>query len=135
MADELEANVEITFELIRDDGVKFTRPGWRMYQHIYNRTIRTYLQVHPRRPWQDPEFRRAMLGATREIRNRVLKATEGSPVDQPTFKRIAIAVMKGESDAYVAAQARAAGGPPGSPDTLGPVCSDYIVKQDDPPKE
>ena len=135
MADELEANVELTFELIRDDGVKFTRPGWRMYQHIYNRTIRTYLSTHPHRPWQHPQFRRAMLDATRKIREGVLTATKGRPVDQPTFKRVAIAVMKGESDAFVAAQTRAADAPPGEVDTLGPVCSDYLLKQDDPPPE
>jgi hypothetical protein len=135
MADELEANVELTFELIRDDGVKFTRPGWRMYQHIYNRTIRTYLATHKDGPWQKPEFRKAMLDATRRIREGVLAATKGRPVDLPTFKSVAIKVMKGESDAFVAAQARAPGAPPSPTAPLGPVCSDYLAHPDEPPPE
>ena len=76
-----------------------------------------------------------MLDATRKIREAVLAATKGRPVDLPTFKTVSIKVMKGESDAFVAAQGRAAGTPPGAMGLLGPVCSAYLANPDEPTPE
>jgi len=136
MADELEANVALTYELIRDDGLRFTRQGWRMYQHIFNRTLRTYLETASDRPWERKAFRDTMLAATRRIRNGVKDEVGTDRVSKPVFKRIAIEVMAGERDAFLAAQERRTEGrTTDGPPLLGPVCTDYLATQDDPPPE
>jgi hypothetical protein len=134
MADELEADVDVTYELIRDYGLRFERQGWRMYQHIFNRTIRAFLTNASGRPWQKKPFRDAMLGATKRIRDAVLDEVGDKPVDKPTFKRIAIEEMKKELTDFLTGQKNSPTAA-GESSMLGPVCTDYLRNPDDPPPE
>ena len=135
MADELEASVALTYELIRDDGLRFTRQGWRMYQHIFNRTLRAYLETTDDEPWKRKAFRDAMLATTRRIRNAVKREVGNDRVGKPVFKRIAIEEMANERDAFLAGQREGEGRTGAGAPLLGPVCTDYLTTQDDPPPE